>query len=401
MQALAQEYKSASGSRHALTLWDELWGYKSESSQRMWEEMTIPPTEKYGMKVVVTYAGFEGESHTLWNLYEQCVLNGIRLRDEFPDLPCYTNQQGTTFCYWDHEPRMPWQTPEYYEAELGDLRPVQFRRLHLNEWGSAEDQFIPIELWDKAATKLEAPLLYMTGTDRAKYPISIGVDVGIKRDSTCVIGVYGHPEMAEDKEGKLVEVGTMFAVAFHRIWKPRKGYPVDPAEVQAYIEDMYNKFTVNAIVADPTHFYQNIFAMQRAGLPIREFKQNVGNMVAASTALYDALRNGRLEAYPADDIREHILFAAAKLHGSGFRIVKLDESTRPVDAAIALSMALLDAVERGGEDTSKEQVIASPFGQLTGLNQEVVIEGMPGEETLPEPLRRTTYGDRMRALEDR
>ena len=78
IQALAQEYKSASGSRHALTLWDELWTYISETSRRMWIEMTPIqiPGVPVSLRFVSTYAGFEGESDLLWSLYdklERCI----------------------------------------------------------------------------------------------------------------------------------------------------------------------------------------------------------------------------------------------------------------------------------------------------------------------------------------
>lgn len=388
IQCLSGDYASSAGRQQALTLWDELWAYKTEASRRLWEEMTLIPTEKYGLRVVVTYAGFEGESETLWNLYDQTVLRGVRLYEDFPDLPCYTNEQGSVFCYWDHEPRMPWQTPEYYEAEMAELRPVQFRRLHLNEWGAAEDEFIPIELWDEAAKKLETSLPYHTDSTRASFPISIAVDVGVRRDTSAVVGIYSFYD-AED--------GLKLGLAFHRIWRPARGAPVDPASVEEYIREMHKKFTVVSIVCDPTHFYQNIMAMQRDGLPIREFVQSTGNMVSASTALYETLRMKRLEAYEDSELRAHIQYAAAKVQGSGFRIVKKEGAAKPVDGAIAMAMAIFDAIERGGADTSKPQFISSPFADYTGHAEEQRGEQ---EDTWPEQLRDTTREDRVAALEE-
>ncbi len=355
VQVLSSHYTSAAGGQQALTLWDELWGYQTERTLRLWEEMTLIPTEKLGLRVVVTYAGFEGESHLLWDLYEKTVLNGIRLKDEFPLLPCYTNQEGTMFVYWDHEPRMPWQTAEYYEAEQVELRPVNFRRLHLNEWGSAEDVFIEIELWDKATT-LEAPLLYMPDSPYIRYPISIGVDVGVKRDTSAVVGVYSYT----DPDGS-INIG----LAFHKIWKPSASHAVDPKDIEEYIREMYGKFKINSITADPTHFYQNIMALEREGFPVREYPQTVANMVKASTALYESLRFMRLRVYPDKELRDHIQFAAAKVHGSGWRIVKKEDGAKPNDAAIALALAVHDAVERGGQDFTQSQNIPSRFSDST------------------------------------
>jgi len=369
IQVLSSQYSSAAGGQQALTLFDELWGFVTEKSQRLWEEMTPIPTEKLSLRVVVTYAGFEGESQLLWDLYEKTVLNGKRLK-EFPDLPCFTDQTGTIFAYWDHEPKMPWQTPQYYEEQLAQLRPTQFRRLHMNEWGSVEDLFLPIELWDKAI-KLDAPLLYRTGDAARNYPISIGVDVGVKRDSSAVVGMYLDLETSK--------VG----LAFHRIWKPTKDHPINPDDIQAYIEDKCEVLKVASIVCDPTHFYQNIMSMKTKGLPIAEYNQTPANMVAASMSMFEAFQGGALELYDAPDLREHVRFAAAKPQGSGYRIIKNPNATHANDGAIAMAMAIHDAVSRGGYDTTEEIKIRSPFSNATAWAPEDALD----QSWLPPALR--------------
>ncbi len=70
---LATEYASAAGSNHGLTSFDELWGYASESSRRLWEELTPVPTRKNSIRFITTYAGWEGESQLLFDLYKQGV----------------------------------------------------------------------------------------------------------------------------------------------------------------------------------------------------------------------------------------------------------------------------------------------------------------------------------------
>ena len=52
---------------HGLSSWDELWGYTSESSRRLWEALTPVPTRKNSIRFISTYAGFEGESGLLWD----------------------------------------------------------------------------------------------------------------------------------------------------------------------------------------------------------------------------------------------------------------------------------------------------------------------------------------------
>jgi hypothetical protein len=130
----------------------ELWGYTSESSTRLWEELTPVPTRKNSIRFISTYAGFEGESGLLWDLYKQVVSQdehpegqGERLH---PDLPIYGNRDARIFAYWDHEPRMPWQTQTYYDSQRKTLRPRTYLRLHENRWATAEEVFITPEMWD-------------------------------------------------------------------------------------------------------------------------------------------------------------------------------------------------------------------------------------------------------------
>src|SRR5437763_14512183 len=71
--ALSGDYAGAAGSNHGFISYDELWAYVSESSTRLWEELTPVPTRKTSVRFISTYAGFEGESELLMNLYKQAV----------------------------------------------------------------------------------------------------------------------------------------------------------------------------------------------------------------------------------------------------------------------------------------------------------------------------------------
>jgi hypothetical protein len=83
--------------------------------------LTPVPTRKNSIRFVSSYAGFENESQLLWDLYKQVVSKdehpegqGERLHSE---LPIYGNREARIFAYWDHEPRMPWQTEAYYQSQ--------------------------------------------------------------------------------------------------------------------------------------------------------------------------------------------------------------------------------------------------------------------------------------------
>ena len=50
---------------------DELWGFTSERSRRLWDEMSTSPVRKISGRLTTTYAGYEGESVLLEELYKR------------------------------------------------------------------------------------------------------------------------------------------------------------------------------------------------------------------------------------------------------------------------------------------------------------------------------------------
>ena len=69
--AISGDYQGAAGSNHGWISYDELWAYTSESSRRLFEELTSVPTRKNSIRFITTYAGFEGESELLMSIYKQ------------------------------------------------------------------------------------------------------------------------------------------------------------------------------------------------------------------------------------------------------------------------------------------------------------------------------------------
>jgi len=374
IQALAQSYRTVAGSRHALTLWDELWGVTSELSRRVWDEMTPIPTISNSLRFIATYAGFENESDLLWDLYLQGVGKAEHEQgrgtpiEELDGLPCYENRR--LFTYWDHDPRLPWQTTEYYDEQMTSLRPAAFLRLHMNQWVTSHEQFIPVEWYDESAKMYTGPITLWSEHPFRYFPIYVAVDAGLKRDSTALVGV-GY----DSKRGKI-------GLAFHYIWTPSKGDQVDlDATVESKLLELYNKYNIVSVVYDPTHLLQTMLRLKQKGIPTREFPQTVPLMTAASQLLYDLFKNKNFEAYPDDELRRHVQMAVAETNSRGFRIVKTKVSKRHyIDGAIALAMASYEAVNSGGADISIPVVIRSPFSDATAW-------GNQKEQELPFPLR--------------
>ena len=378
LQSLAQNYRSVAGARQSLTLWDELWGYTSELSIRTYDEMTPIPTVKHSIRFVVTYAGFLGESELLWDLY----LRGVGTDEHedgqgeripgLEDLPCWRN--GKTFIYWDHQGRMPWQTKEYYDEQMGELRAAAFLRLHRNQWVTTHERFIPDGWWKQAESRYEQSAMIWKEHPYRMWPVYIGVDVGIKHDSSAIVGVTYDAD-----KGKVI-------VLFHKIFTPMPGVRFDLEEtIEDYILNIIRpKFNVVQIACDPTHIHQTMNRIARKGLNVVEYPQTVGNMTLVSQQLYDLLKGRNLWGYPASDLGEHIRDAVAEDKGRGFRIVKRKSSAggNHIDGAIATAQACYAAINGGGASFGKRVRLESPFSDSSTMKHHD-----PINEQLPFALR--------------
>ena len=58
--ALASDAASAAGGNPTISAFDELWGFVSERSRRLWNEMITSPARKVSCRLTVSYAGFSG-----------------------------------------------------------------------------------------------------------------------------------------------------------------------------------------------------------------------------------------------------------------------------------------------------------------------------------------------------
>lgn len=320
--AISSDYKGAAGSRHSLVVYDELWGFSLERAERLFEELTPPPTEPNAWVLIVTYAGWTGESALLERFYKQ-GLAGERIDDQ---LELYRN--GDLFMFWSHTPRQPWQTPEYYASQRAILRPTTFARLHENKWVSSESAFITPELWDSCVQPEHQPLL--VSKDETEF---VAVDIGIKSDLAAVVRVRRR--------------GNQIVLAGVRIWKPTREQPIDlETTVEAHLLELHAHSAVRRILVDPWQAYSSIQRLKAAGLPIEEFPQTLSNTVRMGQCLYDVLKGKNLVLYADDELRQQALNTIAIETPRGFRIAK-EKASKKIDAIVALSMAVCAALDAG------------------------------------------------------
>ena len=326
--AIPNDFAGEAGSNHGLTTWDELWGFTTERDHRLFDELTPVPTRKNSIRFISTYAGFEGESKLLEDLYHQVFNEDGTLRGgiEKPlgdDLPAYA--VGDLFLYWDHAPRMPWQTSEYYESQLQQLRRNTYLRLHENRWVSSESGLFDMEKWDGCIHSSHSPPL----PDRSIY-LYVGVDASVKKDRSAVVTVY--------RDGNKIKLGPK------RFWQPSPDDPMDLEQtMEKYLLQLHQGYTLLSVAYDPFQFHRSATTLTKRGLPMLEYPQTSPTPTAMGQNIYDLVEYGSLTLYPCKHLRYEASCAIARETGRGLRIMK-EKSSQKIDQIVALSMACLEAI---------------------------------------------------------
>ncbi len=327
--AIPNDFAGEAGSNHGLTLWDELWGFTSERDRRLYEELTPVPTRKNSIRLITTYAGFEGESELLEELYHEIfteegdVREGVR-RPLGEDLPCYA--KGQLFVYWDHEHRMPWQIPEYYESQKTQLRFNTYLRLHENRWVSSESSMFDMDKWDACVHPEHSPPL----PDKSIH-LYVGVDASVKKDRSAVVSVY--------RDNGKVKLGPK------RFWQPTAEEPMDLEEtMEKYLRELHRGYSLQSVFYDPYQFHRSATTLKKKGLPMTEYPQTIGNLTECGQAIYDLVEYGNIVLYSCKDMRFEATCAIGKETGRGIRIVK-EKSTQKIDEIVALAMAVSGIVK--------------------------------------------------------
>lgn len=348
VKAIATDYTGEAGANPILTIWTELWGFIHKDALRFWSEMAPSPTRPDSIRLIETYAGYEGESELLYGLYESSVLNGRQLTagelgdlsafEEAPNpdslVPCYVNEAARMFAYWDRgvvARRMPWQRgqrgAEYYASEAATQTPNQMARLHEDEWVSAESAFIPIEIWDN----LLNPLPLQPGD---KTPMVIALDAAVSGDCFGLVMVSRDPDRTADQEPGI-------AVRAVRKWDPPPGGKIDYSQPEAAVRWYCANFNVVEVVYDEFQLHDMCSRLMREGVVwCRAFSQGQERLIADSD-LHKLILHARIRHDGNLELREHLTNANAKqskTEDTKMRLVKKSE-TRRIDCAVCLSMA--------------------------------------------------------------
>lgn len=391
IEAVSIDAAGEAGGNQDLTLWTELWGFEALAAKRFFHEMTPVPT-KPSCRLVETYAGFEGESELLRELYDDAMDNGRQLTAgelsadtgvplgafaEAPaagDLvPIWVNEKTGIFCYWDSGEkarRMHWQLGElgdqYYVEQEQRLPPPQYLRLHHNLWIGGEGAFIPMTAWDACQEDLPP----LPPGDRT--PAILALDAATSGDCFAAALITRHPTRHED-----------VAIRHCRVWAPPKGGKIDYEGPEGFVRTVAQggcaaghpqrppwrreptacdhsqpeifacgaccgacrdgalipPYNIIEVTYDPYQLESLAQKLYKEGINCQPFDQGKPRLLADSM-LYDLIMNRRLAHTGSPELRQHVQNAGSKQsrdEDTKLRIIK-KESGKKIDLVVAASM---------------------------------------------------------------
>jgi len=206
-----------------------------------------------------------------------------------------------------------------FETDLRITPEGHFRAFRLGQWVDGTDSWLGAsgrQVWEA----LTSPWGFIEGA-----PTWIGVDVGLKRDSTAVVAV----QKRED--------GRLHATC--RLWLPKPDEPVDVTDVMGYLRELADRYAVQAISFDPRFFDVPAKMLEDEGLPVIEIPQSLERMTPAIGNLYELIKKGGLTHDGDEPFAQQILNGVARVNERGFTLAK-GKSRGRIDAAVALALAI-------------------------------------------------------------
>lgn len=211
------------------------------------------------------------------------------------------------------------------ETALGLSPEASFRIFRLGQWVDG------VESWLGA----DGRSVWMMGLSSRELvpegPAWVGIDVGIKRDSSAVVVVQ------PTEDGRLV--------ARSKVWVPTKDEPVDVTDVMAHIRELCKTYKVGAVSYDPRFFDVPAKMLYDEGIPMIEIPQSPERMTPIIGNLYEMIKNAALLHNGDDTFTTQVLNAVPRLNERGFTLAK-NKSRGRIDAAVALALAVDRAQHR-------------------------------------------------------
>lgn len=225
------------------------------------------------------------------------------------------------------------------ETDIGITPEGHFRIFRLGQWYDGVDSWLGPNgrpMWDA----LDAPYDFVAGA-----PTWVGVDVGLKRDSTAVVAV----QRSEPTEKH--PTGLLRAEA--RFWLPTADEPVDVTDVMEHIRELARAYDLKAVSYDPRFFDVPAKMLSDEGLEMVEVPQSVEGMTRVCGAMLEVIKRSEMRHNGDEILTTHVLNAVPRFNERGFTLQK-SKSRGRIDGVIALALA----VDRAHHNEETEPLFA-------------------------------------------
>lgn len=233
-----------------------------------------------------------------------------------------------------------WQTIEALRRrfESPSMTSWAWARFACGVWTVGEDSAISEREWAACA---RPGLEIEPGADG----VVIGIDLGWRWDTTAMV-----PIRQESPEHPIqVHPPTILT-------PPQTGESLDAEEVFGACQLFAERWPGCTFVADPEAGGEQL--MQRLdrelpGVTLLTHSQKTGPMCQAAQILSETIAERGIEHPDDEQLNRHVLSASAKFFGVAWRFVKPPRKKLPIDAVIALSMAVrvLKSTHKPGSET--------------------------------------------------
>jgi phage terminase large subunit-like protein len=360
VKALPNNPSTEAGDSYCLTLWTEIWAFKSETDERLFAELMPVETRRVSMRWIETYAGYTDESKTLLRLFLKAwtSVDEKELQDgsepntsaayyvaELDDIitdqrpACVEIPEEEMFIFWDHDRRLPWQTDEAYKRESRNLPRTEAIRLMQNRWQASSSEMLE-PAWIDAA-KVESN--WIKAYEKDARPFTLAVDAAMRHDSIALVG--------SDKQGEsyctpYIEIHDPHGqdADLHELVETKVKELYDANLLRSYFDAKQEKY-ITPVYFDPYQLHQIRLNLMDYGVDVIEFNQ--GEMrTRADTMLYHLYKDGLIWIPKGrEDFYEHLAACKAKYsEGEKLRIVKgTTVDSKRIDAAVAQSMSCYGA----------------------------------------------------------
>jgi phage terminase large subunit-like protein len=201
-----------------------------------------------------------------------------------------------------------WITVQQLAEQRQALPDLAYRRFLANQWTAREGHWLPPGAWQTCVGEPE-----FTSGDK----VWIGVDVGGGRSASAVVW-----------QNEALQVGCAI---YHG-----EGGVVDCLDC---VRELAGEYQAVEVIYDPWRFGQAAQELEREGLHMVQFPQNMTRMIPASQRLHEAITSKRLTVPDHPELAQHAANAIARHSQRGWRIDKPGKEIH-IDAIIALAMAL-------------------------------------------------------------